>query len=121
MAIVNEEVHTVLSEERVVVAAWVREYLQKSDNVVADLVSLLDEDILVTTPRPKGVRLPKKLEARNLRYLWRRVVAHRLGWRQRRNEGDEGSFTTSVNSALRRLWPDRASEDKTDGQSSQAM
>ena len=115
MAIVPREAHTVFSEVRVAVAAWVKEDLQKSYDVVADLISMLEEDILVTAPRPKGVRLPKKLEARNLRYLWRRVVAHRLGWRQRRSEGDEGSFTTSVNSALRRLWPNRASEDKNDG------
>jgi hypothetical protein len=82
MAIVFGEAHTVLFEARVVVAAWVRENLQKSDDVVVDLISLLDEDILLTAPRPKGVRLPKKLEAWNLQYLWRRVVAHRLGWRQ---------------------------------------
>jgi hypothetical protein len=85
------------------------------------VVSLLDEDILVIAPRPKGVGLPKKLEVRNLRYLWRRVMAHRWGWRQRRSKGDEGSFTTSVNSTLRRLWPDRASDNKSDGQSSQAV
>ena len=121
MAIVLGEAHTVLSEARVAVAAWVREDLHLSDDVVADLVSLLDEDILLTALRPKGVRLPKKLEARNFRYLWRRVVAHQLGWRERRSEGDEGSFTASVNSALRRLWPDRASEDKNDGQSLQAV
>lgn len=41
-------------------AAWVREDLQKSDNVVAELVSLLNEDILVTVLRSKGLRLPKK-------------------------------------------------------------
>ena len=58
-----------LSEARVVVAAWVGENLQKSDDVVPNFVSLLNEDILVTTPRPKGVRLPKKPEVRNLRYL----------------------------------------------------
>ena len=76
MAIVLGEAQTVLFEARVAVAAWVREVLQKSDDIVADLVSLLDEDILVTAPRPKGVRLPKKLEALNLQNLWRRVVAH---------------------------------------------
>ena len=121
MANVPGEAHSVLSEARVAVAAWMREDLHQSDDVVADLVSLLDEDILLTASRPKGVRLPKKPESQNLGYLWRRVVAHRLGWRERRSEGEEGSFTASVNSALRRLWPDRANEDKNDGQSSQAV
>ena len=37
MVIVPGEAHTVLSEARVAVAAWVREDLQKSDDVVADL------------------------------------------------------------------------------------
>ena len=102
-------------------AAWMRKELQKIDDVIANFVSLLDKDILLTTPRPMGVRLPKKSYVRNLRYLWRHVVANRLGWRQRRSEGDEGSFTASVNCTLSRLWPDRASEDKNDGQSSQAV
>lgn len=60
---------TILSKVRVVVVAWVREDLNKTDDVVADLVSMLDEDIILTTMRPKAVRLPKKPEARNLRYL----------------------------------------------------
>ena len=60
-------------------------------NYTMTFVSLLDEDVLLTAPRPKGVRLPKKSKVRNLRYLWRRVVAHRLGWCQRQKEGDEGS------------------------------
>ena len=94
---------------------------QNPRNFKSYLVSLLDEDILVIVPRPKGVSLLKKPVARNLRYLRRHVVAHRFGWRQRRNEGNEGSFTTSVNSALRRLWQDRANEDKNDGQSSQEL
>ena len=51
---------TILFEVRVVVVVWVSENLHKTDYVVADLVSLLNEDIFLTTPRPKGVRLPKK-------------------------------------------------------------
>lgn len=78
MAIVFREASTILCEARVL-AIWVKEELQKLEDVVVKLVFFLDGDVLVTTLRPTSVRLPKKLQARNLRHLWRREAAHWLG------------------------------------------
>ncbi len=110
-----------VANARVVVAKWLREDLQKSEDFVLEILGLLDNDILLAAPRPKGVRLPAKLKAVNWRYLWRRVVAHCLGWTLRRSEGDADSFPTAVNSAMRRLWADPPTNEKDDGAASQTV
>ncbi|KAG0557481.1 hypothetical protein KC19_11G134100 [Ceratodon purpureus] len=91
---------------------WLRIEQHQGDCMVAEVKKCLDEKHLLLLPLPKGVHWPVAPLSRNFRFLFRRQVAHLLGWKERRVEGDSSSFSSAVNLGLRQVWwPD---EDATE-------
>lgn len=84
--------------------AWLRVEQRQGDLMVAEVLRCLDEKHLLSLPLPKGVRWPEEPIARNFRFLFRRQVAHLLGWTERRVEGEALGFSFAINKGLRFCW-----------------
>jgi hypothetical protein len=73
------------------------------------IVGLLDEEFLLRLPLPPGTTEVAETERRkHLRYCFRRIAAHLLGWSERRSEGSDNGFSEDVNRVRRlEVFPDR--------------
>lgn len=83
---------------------WLRVEQGQGDCMVAAVKNCLEEAHLLSLPLPKGVHWPAAPLSRNFRFLFRRQVAHLLGWKDKRVEGDPSSFSFAVNLGLRQVW-----------------
>lgn len=92
---------------------WLQVEQGQGDLMVKEVLNCLDEAHLVSLPLPKGVHWPARPAARNFRFLFRRQVAHLLGWTDRRVEGEAVGFSFAVNRGLRSCWwPDEESQEE---------